>query len=170
MQSSSWSFLCAGLVVSVMVGGCSAGQRQMVAHYESPADTISTFPPCDPKTFRPGMECRGTAASGGPTILTGDWDGTIEYQYGWVAAPSGDQFAAIVETFRGTVRGCGRGSFMNFLFMTESNGTIRATWNTIYGSGTGDLVNLRSHGEITGVFREDYTSAGDFRGVIECGR
>lgn len=171
MRHSCSSCFCTGLILGVTLSACSTDQRHIVVHYESPADVISTLPPCDPKTFQPGMECRGTAVSGGPTIFTGDWDGTTEYQYGWSAAETGDQHAAIVETFRGTVQGCGRGSFMNFILMTQvPDGTLRATWSTIDGSGTGDLAHVHGSGEITGVFRNDFTSSGDFRGAMTCGR
>jgi len=171
MPASFHSFLGVGVLAILTFDACSAKQMQIAAHYESPADAIITLPPCDEKTFQPGMVCRGTAVSGGPTILTGDWQGATEYQYAWNTAESGDQYAAIVETFRGTVRGCGRGSFMNFLQMTLApDGKLRATWSTIDGSGTGDLVHVRGSGEVSGVFRDDLTSSGDFRGTMTCGR
>ncbi len=75
------------------------------------------------------------------------------------------------ETFTGTVQGCGTGSMSYSLFSTEdTGGNTRVTWQVIEGAGTGELVRLRGHGTQTGLFRSDYSSSGDFRGVVECPR
>jgi hypothetical protein len=153
---------------TLLVSACTM-QHQISARYESPADNVTAVAPCDLRTFKPGTICRGTGSSGSATILRGDWQGTTEYQYGWKAVSSGMEYVANVETFQGTVSRCGNGSFMYYMFVAEDpDGKIHAKWSVIDGTGTGDLRHLRGSGELTGVFRDDDTSSGEFRGKITC--
>src|SRR5436190_8053778 len=105
------------------------------------------------------------------TRITGDWEGTLEYQYGSLTVPSGVTYGAAVETFTGTVKGCGTGSVSLYVFLTEDEGgNTRLTWTVIEGAGTGDLAQLSGHSTETGVLQSDHSGAGDFRGSVECRR
>jgi hypothetical protein len=162
--------LCFVLALSAAVTACAARERHIIAHYESPPDDLLAVPPCDLATWKAGLTCRGTAHSTTPTVLTGDWAGRTEYQYGWLSVPSGVTYVANVETFTGTVKGCGAGSFTYFMTgPQDADGTIHVTWSIIDGAGTGALSRLQGDGTLTGVFRDDLSSAGDFRGAVRCG-
>lgn len=156
----------------MLTAGCAIGTHRVHAHYESPADVLTAVPPCDLGRWKPGMNaCRGTAYSGAPTTITGDWTGRTEYAYGWLMLPSGATYAANLETFTGTVDGCGTGSFTYYMTgVQRPDGTVDTRWTVIDGLGTGDFVRLRGEGTLVGVFRDDYTSAGDFRGWVRCRR
>ena len=158
------------LVLCGVLTACAVRERQIMAHYESPPDDVATVPPCDLSHWTPGKgACRGTGRSVMSTTITGDWEGKTEYQYGWLTVPSGVTYGAVIETFTGTVKGCGTGSISYYLFSIEdAGGNTRVTWTVIEGAGTGELARLSGHGTQTGVFRSDYSSSGDFRGSVEC--
>jgi hypothetical protein len=151
--------------------GCGIRPHHVVAHYESPADHLEWVPPCTPE--RPVPEsgvCRGTGHSTTPTTLTGDWQGQTEYAYGWLTLPSGVTLTENLETFTGTVTGCGTGSMTYWMHAREDeHGNLAAEWSIVDGFGSGDLAHARGDGTLTGVFREnDLTSSGEFRGSIGC--
>jgi hypothetical protein len=159
------------LVLCGILTGCALRERQIVAHYESPPDDIVAVPPCDLSHWTAGKDaCRGMGRSTTPTTITGDWEGKTEYQYGWLMVPSGVTYSAVIETFTGTVKGCGTGSMSYYLFATDAGAgsNTEVTWKVIEGAGTGELAELSGHGSQTGVFRSDYSSSGDFRGYVKC--
>ena len=169
---SQWClFVIAALLATATAIGCSMRPHPIVAHYDSPADHVDWMPPCTPERPLPQTGfCRGTGHSTTPTTLTGDWQGVSEYAYGWLALPSGVTFTDNLETFTGTVAGCGSGSMTYWMHAREDeHGNISAEWSIVDGFGGGDLTRARGHGTLTGVFREhDLTSSGEFRGWIHC--
>jgi hypothetical protein len=145
------------------------GRHAIVAHYESPPDWVLGVPPCDAKTIPQRGVCRGVGHSTKPTTITGDWEGRTEYAYGWLTLPSAVNYGVNLETFAGTVKECGTGSITYRMFGScDLHGQCTYEWHTIDGLGTGDLASLHGRGTMTGVFRDDFSSAGDFRGWVRC--
>jgi hypothetical protein len=161
----------ATVLATTIALGCGTRAQRVVAHYESPADHLEWMPPCTPEHPLPQTDlCRGTGHSTTPTRVTGDWQGNTEYVYGWLALPSGVTFTDNLETFTGTVAGCGSGRMTYWMHAREDeHGNLSAQWSIVDGFGTGELTDVRGHGTLTGVFREnDLTSSGEFRGWIRC--
>lgn len=146
--------------------------RHITARYESPPDQFNVLPPCDTEHFIPASGlCRGTQWSSPTTVVSGDWVGHTEYTIGWVTVPSGDTYATSLETFTGTVKGCGTGTMTYRQFGTaDRKGTMRFEWQVVESLGTGELAGLQGHGTLTGASRPDQSSEGEFSGEIDCGR
>jgi hypothetical protein len=161
------------LLAATMADGCGVVPHRLTAHYESPADHLEFQPPCAPEHPVPETGvCRGTGHSTTPTTFTGDWTGRSEYAYAWLALPNGSTLIENLETFTGSIVGCGTGSMTYGMRSVEDqHGNIRAEWEILDGYGTGELERVRGHGTLTGVFREsDLTSSGEFRGSLRCTR
>jgi hypothetical protein len=146
--------------------------RHVLARVESPPDQFNVLPPCDTEHPIPAEGlCRGTQWSSPTTTVSGDWVGHSEYTIGWITVPSGDTFAASLETFTGTVKGCGTGTMTYRQYGTaDKKGNMRFEWQVIDGLGTGELRGLRGRGTFTGASRPDQTSIGQFEGNVECGK
>ena len=160
-----------GVVVLPVLLACGVPKaRHMVARFESPPDQFNVLPPCDTEHFVPTHgQCRGTQWSSPTTSVSGDWVGHSEYTIGWITVPTGVTYASSLETFTGTVKGCGAGTMTYRQFGTaDKKGAMHFEWQVVDGLGTGDLARVRGHGVFTGASREDQTSVGQFEGDIDC--
>jgi hypothetical protein len=139
------------------------------AHWENPPDSFVLSPPCTQTEYIPltGL-CHGTGA--GNATITGSWQGTTTYVYGFVTTPANLTHITILETFTGTITGCGTGTMTYRLTGTVSaTGTISDTWETVPDLGSGDLVNVTGSGAQLGTYNPDFTQTGDFTGHLYCG-
>ena len=140
------------------------------AHWESPPDKFALTLPCTDTDYIPktGL-CHGTGS--GHADLTGTWKGTTVYEYGFATTPANVSQLSIIQTFTGTINGCGTGSMSYRLFGTLSaTGKIDLEWQTVEGFGSGALAGATGHGTATGIYKADFSTTGDFTGVLRCPR
>jgi hypothetical protein len=151
----------------------ASGGGQLVGvftHFEDDGSATPSTIPCPN-----GQAIRGDATFG---VEPGDtWRGTSVYDFCLVptATPGAFTFSGI-ETFTGTVDGCGTGT----ITYTVANGFAQLmdnptapnghqTWTIVSGAGTGDLASVTS-GQGVGIFTIQQTLAneGFFAGFLIC--
>lgn len=140
------------------------------AHWANPPDKFELTLPCTDTDYIPktGL-CHGTGS--GHADLTGTWKGTTVYEYGFATTTANVSQLSIIETFTGTITGCGTGSMSYRLFGTLSaTGKIDLTWQTIEGFGSGALTGATGHGTAIGTYNADFSQTGDFEGELRCPR
>lgn len=145
---------------------------------------VSSFEGPSYATDAQSVRCGPTLPGGcqlefvGTSTLAGTLSGGTEWtMWGWGNRDGTNEYTT-VETFTGTVSGCGTGSFE----FTVPDGVVAAeptepnfgrrmtsTWSFVTGSGTGELVALTGgHGDIEGVVYPDQSSDGTLSGVLTC--
>lgn len=107
--------------IAVQPAKSPASAGAVKAHWENPPDKFALTLPCTDTDYIPktGL-CHGTGS--GHADLTGTWMGTTVYEYGFATTPANVSQLSIIETFTGTINGCGTGSMSYRLF-----GTLSAT-------------------------------------------
>jgi hypothetical protein len=158
------------VAVSPVPAKSPAKHIAFTAHWSSPRDTFMTLPPCDPVTYKsPEGICRGTAS--GAATNTGGWNGTTKFVYGWVYSPNGVTYVQSIETFTGTVRGCGAGTFTYRLSASiAASGAMTGNITLVPALGTGALKGAHGGATLIGNARPDFSNEGDFRGHLTCQR
>lgn len=140
------------------------------AHWETPPDSFVISPPCTDTDYIPATGlCHGTGA--GNAVITGSWQGTSTYVYGFATTPANLSYLTVVETFTGTVTGCGTGTMTYRIAGTlDASGTLSTHWQIVDGFGSGDLSDVTGHGTQLGIYNADFTTTGDFSGHLKCKR
>jgi hypothetical protein len=108
------------------------------------------------------------SASTTSNTYTGDWTGTDVS--GAATVPNGEGVLTGVgsHTFTGDVAGCGYGSIAVItlnVFSLPPPSPLVGKWETVPGTGTGDLTNLRASGE---TFVDPATGSGHITGKQHC--
>jgi hypothetical protein len=173
----------AATIVVVGAGGARAGAaaiptassttRRSVAvsaDFQAPPDVVTFAEPCDAAKPIPTVGvCRGTSFGG--ATYTGTLQGTSQYQTAFTVPPSGVVYYVALETFSGTVAGCGTGSIT-----VRDTGTISVTgqlhykWEVVQALGTDGLTDVTGHGAVTGAYNADGSQTGHLTGRLRCGR
>ena len=123
------------------------------------------------EAFEIVLAADGTASSTHQKDMTGTWKGTTVYEYGFATTPANVSQLSIIETFTGTINGCGTGSMSYRLFGTLSaTGKIDLEWQTVEGFGSGALAGATGHGTAKGIYKADFSTTGDFTGELRCPR
>ena len=142
----------------------------MRADFQAPPDVATFAEPCSATNPIPTLGvCRGTSFGG--ATYTGTLQGTSAYQTAFTVAPSGVVYFVALETFTGTVAGCGTGTMTS-----KSAGTISATGELRYqqqvvrGLGTDGLASVTGQSTVTGTYNADATQTGHLTGRLHCGR
>ena len=145
-----------------------AGAVPVDAHWENPPDGFALTLPCTDTSYIPttGL-CHGTGS--GAATLTGTWQGTAVYTYGFATTPENLTYFTAMETFTGTVTGCGTGAMSYRLAGTvDPSGVIADEWEIVDGFGEGDLAGVTGHGQQLGTYNDDFSQSGDFSGELTC--
>ncbi len=108
---------------------------------------------CDPTTFLPKAGdpvCIGTL--GQTFTASGDFVGTLFVELTFAAFPDGSGRFTDFETWTGTVKGHGTGSFtlLEYDAFQQPDLTITSKVRILDGTGTGDLVGVTGSGSFTG--------------------
>lgn len=138
------------------------------AHWENPPDSFSLTAPCTDTDYIPktGL-CHGTGA--GEATVTGSWQGTTVYEYGFATTPANLTYVTVTETFEGTIPGCGTGAMSYRIGGTvDAAGKIATEWEIVDGFGSGELASVRGHGTQLGTYNPDFSQTGDFSGELDC--
>jgi hypothetical protein len=112
---------------------------------------------CDPTTFLPKAGdpvCIGTLAI--TTTASGDFVGTDLEEVTFAAFPDGSDSFTDFETWTGTLKGHGTGTFtlLSYDGVTQADGVFSSKLRILDGTGTGDLVGIAGMGgfaSVTGV-------------------
>ena len=161
--------LVTATIVAAMLTSASAASAASSRHialaatYTGGPDTITSLrcvPAPAPST------CHGTAE--GAATYAGGWKGTSRYVYRFLVAPSGTVTVDIRELFKGTIEGCGTGTFTVLTHETiEPSGTAQGRW-VIPALGTDDLSDLTGTGTSTGSYTPDGSGGGQLTGRVSC--
>jgi hypothetical protein len=160
----------AGAAGSSATGSPAHRSVAVSSEFQAPPDAVTFAEPCSATNPIPTVGvCRGTSLGG--ATYTGTLQGTSAYQTAFTVSPDGVVYFVSLETFTGTVAGCGTGT------MTSSNfGTISATGELQYqqqvvqGLGTDGLAKVNGHATATGTYNADGTQTGHLAGRLHCNR
>ena len=161
--------LATATIVATMLTPASAAGAATSRHiapaatYTGGPDTITSFR-CDPASAP--STCHGTAE--GAATYAGGWKGTSRYVYRFLVAPSGTVTVDIRELFKGTIEGCGTGTFTVLTHETiEPSGTAQGRW-VIPASGIEESGLVTGRGTSTGSYAADGSGSGQLTGVLLC--
>ncbi len=157
------SILAAMLTPASAASAATPRHIVFAATFTSGPDTITSFR-CVSASVP--STCHGTAE--GAATYAGGWSGTSHYVYRFLVAPSGTVTTHISERFKGTVEGCGTGTFTVLSHETiEPSGTAQGRW-VIPALGTDDLSHLTGTGTSTASYAPDGTGSGQPTGRLLC--
>jgi len=166
--------------------GSAASSVRTYGHWEDPVGVIYDSLNCAPDGSGCDITFHGTAhwtdvhsEVGGPLLKKSDWKGESNYagtahQETVAFVPQHSTFLE-VDTFTGTVEGCGKGSFkftlagnVDFTALTPNGWPGRGTWEVIEGTGKDGLTGITGGGTSTFFFRPTFSNFGDLVGTLIC--
>jgi Protein of unknown function (DUF3224) len=157
-------------VAPAHAGGDSGGVVAVFTHFEDDGSVAPSSIPCPG-----GQAVRGDATFG---VEPGDtWHGTSVYDFCLVPGSTPNSFTfSGIETFTGTVDGCGTGT----ITYTVANGFAQLvpdptapngfqSWTIVPGAGTGGLAGVTG-GQGVGIFtiQQSLANEGFFAGFLVC--
>jgi hypothetical protein len=145
--------------------GAAAERRvKLTGRWSDPPDDFTyAVPGCDPSGPPPGCRIVNT----GHSAYTGDWAGGSVWQNG-LSVVRNVIYLRGIETFTGSVRGCGAGTMTWSMNLTIASGRGRGTFAVIPELGTGGLRGVAGSGTLKLRFRGDTSNYGIQRGVLRC--
>jgi hypothetical protein len=160
----------AGAAAAPTVGSPTHRSVAVNADFRAPPDVVTFAEPCSATNPTPTVGvCRGISFGG--ATYTGTLQGTSVYQTAFTVSRSGMVYFVAMETFTGTVAGCGTGTMTS-----RSAGSISATGELRYhqqvveGLGTDGLADVAGQSTATGTYNADGTQTGHLTGRLHCSR